>query len=177
MRSALSARAAETCYVGVGDKMTGIAYLTGDATAPVADGPKMICHICNDVGGWGKGFVVALSRRWPEPEAQYRAWYAQGESAGFRLGAIQLVDVGQSLKVVNMIAQRGIRAAGGVPPIRYDALRECLASLSNRAIELHASVHMPRIGCGLAGGSWDEIEAIVTATLVAAAIPVYVYDF
>jgi hypothetical protein len=32
---------------------------------------KLICHICNDLGGWGKGFVLALSRRWegPEPRA------------------------------------------------------------------------------------------------------------
>jgi len=157
--------------------MTSIAYLKGDATAPVADGPKVICHICNDVGGWGKGFVVAISKRWPEPEAQYRAWHAQGESAGFRLGAIQLVDVAPTLKVANMIAQRDIRATGGVPPIRYDALQECLTSLSSHAAMLGASVHMPRIGCGLAGGSWDEVEAIITATLVASAVPVHVYDF
>jgi len=157
--------------------MTGIAYCKGDATAPVADGTKIICHICNDVGGWGKGFVVAISKRWPQPEAQYRAWYAQGELAGFRLGAIQLVDAEPTLKVANMIAQRGIRPSAGVPPIRYDAVQECLASLANHAAELRASVHMPRIGCGLAGGSWDEIEALITATLVAAAVPVQVYDF
>jgi len=44
-----------------------IAYVMGDATAPKADGPKIIVHVCNDVGAWGRGFVVALSRRWPEP--------------------------------------------------------------------------------------------------------------
>lgn len=157
--------------------MTGIAYGKGDATAPVTDGPKIICHICNDAGGWGKGFVVAISKRWPQPEAQYRAWYAQGESGGFRLGAIQLVDVAPSLKVANMIAQHGIRPSAGVPPIRYDALRECLVSLADQAAELGATVHMPRIGCGLAGGSWDEVEAIIVATLVAAAVRVQVYDF
>jgi O-acetyl-ADP-ribose deacetylase (regulator of RNase III) len=157
--------------------MTGIAYCKGDATVPVADGPKIICHICNDAGGWGKGFVVAISKRWPQPEAEYRAWYARGESAGFRLGAVQLVDVEPTLKVANMIAQRGIWASAGVPPIRYDAVRECLAVLAEHAVQLGASIHMPRIGCGLAGGSWNEIEAIITATLVAAAVPVQVYDF
>jgi len=40
--------------------MTGITYRRGDATAPNADGSKIVCHVCNDVGGWGKGFVVAL---------------------------------------------------------------------------------------------------------------------
>jgi O-acetyl-ADP-ribose deacetylase (regulator of RNase III) len=157
--------------------MMSITYRKGDATAPVADGAKIICHVCNDVGGWGKGFVVALSKRWPEPEAQYRAWHRQGESGGFRLGAIQLVDVEPSLMVANMVAQHGVRPTGGVPPIRYDALRECLRALAERAASLDASVHMPRIGCGLAGGSWPAVEAIIDETLLAATVPVHVYDF
>jgi O-acetyl-ADP-ribose deacetylase (regulator of RNase III) len=156
--------------------MTGINYCKGDATAPVVEGPKVICHVCNDAGGWGKGFVVAISKRWLRPEAEYRAWFKQGEQAGFRLGAIQLVEVGPELSVANMVAQHGVRASAGVPPIRYDALRECLGSLADRARAVSASVHMPRIGCGLAGGSWPEVEAIVLATLCAAAVPVSVYD-
>ena len=157
--------------------MTSITYHKGDATAPLAGGTRVICHVCNDIGGWGKGFVVAISRRWPEPETRYREWHAKGESAGFRLGAIQLVDVEPGLIVANMVAQRGIRPSGGVPPIRYDALRECLGSLAGRATSLHASVHMPRIGCGLAGGTWPEVEHVISATLLAAAVPVHVYDF
>lgn len=37
--------------------MSGITYLKGDATAPQAKGVKLIVHVCNDLGGWGKGFV------------------------------------------------------------------------------------------------------------------------
>ncbi|MEO1228615.1 MAG: hypothetical protein AAFZ18_06900 [Myxococcota bacterium] len=44
------------------------------ATAPVGEGPKVIVHICNDTGGWGRGFVVGLSKRWSAPEAVYRRW-------------------------------------------------------------------------------------------------------
>jgi hypothetical protein len=40
-----------------------IAYHVGDATMPVGDGPKILVHICNNIGAWGRGFVVALSRR------------------------------------------------------------------------------------------------------------------
>jgi hypothetical protein len=36
---------------------------------------------------------------------------------------------------------------------------------------------MPRIGCGLAGGKWEKIEAIIDRTLLAAGIGVTVYDF
>ena len=55
--------------------MTTIEFMTGDATKPVGDGPKIIVHICNDIGGWGKGFVLAISKRWQEPEAAYRGWH------------------------------------------------------------------------------------------------------
>jgi hypothetical protein len=36
---------------------------------------------------------------------------------------------------------------------------------------------MPRIGCGLAGGTWDKIEPLIRETLCAAGVPVTVYDF
>lgn len=42
-------------------------YLTGDATAPGGTGTRIIAHVCNDIGHWGKGFVLAISKRWPEP--------------------------------------------------------------------------------------------------------------
>jgi O-acetyl-ADP-ribose deacetylase (regulator of RNase III) len=153
-----------------------ISYLKGDATAPVGEGPRIICHVCNDIGGWGKGFVLALSRRWPQPESEYRTWHKQGEAGGFALGAIQIVHVEFDVAVANMIAQHGVRPSGGVPPIRYDALRQCLSALAHRAKDAGASVHMPRIGCGLAGGTWPEVEGVIDKTLGAASIPVFVYD-
>ncbi|MBL8948209.1 MAG: Appr-1-p processing protein [Myxococcales bacterium] len=153
-----------------------ITYVGGDATAPRGEGKRIICHVCNDAGGWGRGFVVALSARWREPESRYRAWHAQGAAGDFRLGAIQVVEVDAEVSVANMIAQRGTRPKAGVPPIRYDALRECLVALAEHGSALGASVHMPRIGCGLAGGTWSEVEAIVTSTLCEAGLPVIVYD-
>ncbi len=71
--------------------MVSISYLKGDATVPVGRGNRVICHVCNDIGGWGRGFVLALSKRWKEPETQYRAWYKLGSTGGFRLGTIQYV--------------------------------------------------------------------------------------
>ena len=49
-----------------------INYLVGDATRPVGEGVKLIIHCCNDIGAWGAGFVVALSKRWEGPEKCYR---------------------------------------------------------------------------------------------------------
>ena len=35
--------------------MSTINYVKGDATAPSGNGPMIIAHICNDVGGWRRG--------------------------------------------------------------------------------------------------------------------------
>ena len=156
--------------------MAQIYYRTGDATQPTTPGTNIIAHICNDIGGWGKGFVMAISRRWPEPEKSYRTWFADNAPA-LELGAVQLVPVQSGLFVANMGAQRGTRSTAEGPPIRYAALRTCLQKLTEDARRLDAAVHMPRIGCGLAGGTWTEIEPIIADTLVAGEIAVHVYDF
>jgi hypothetical protein len=84
---------------------------------PRRGGNRIIAHVCNDVGAWGKGFVMALSARWSAPEEAYRAWYAGREDAGreendFALGRIQLVRVEPDLWVANMVGQHGIRTQG-----------------------------------------------------------------
>lgn len=164
-----------------------ITYLQGDATCPQAAGTKLIVHICNTLGGWGRGFVLALSKRWSQPEAMYRRWHREREpiqdatpgsivmtSGRFGLGETQLVMVGKGLAVVNMIAQEGMRTGSKGPPIRYGALEECLRLVNGYALSFNASVHMPRIGTGLAGGHWLQIEPILQRTLT---IPTFVYDF
>ncbi|MGX4734709.1 macro domain-containing protein [Kitasatospora griseola] len=154
-----------------------ISYLRGDATAPQGKGVRIVAHVCNDLGGWGRGFVLALSRRWPEPEVAYRRWHRERAGNDFGLGAVQLVQVEPYLWVANMVGQRGIRTgrSTGVP-VRYEAVDTALATLGGHARRLGASVHMPRIGCGLAGGRWERIEPLVTARLTARGTPVTVYD-
>jgi O-acetyl-ADP-ribose deacetylase (regulator of RNase III) len=156
--------------------VTPLRIIRGDATSPQAKGRKVIAHVCNDLGGWGKGFVLAISRRWPEPERDYRDWHRHRAGNDFGLGATRLVRVAPDMWVANMVGQRGMRRGSAGPPIRYDAVERCLAALADRAEELGASVHMPRIGCGLAGGTWDRIEPLVLRTLCARDIPVTVYD-
>ncbi len=156
--------------------MNRITYLTGDATAPQIAGPKIIVHICNDIGGWGAGFVLAISKRWKEPEAAYRQWYADRDHNDFALGAVQLVSVESELWIANMIGQRGIRRSStGRPPIRYDAVESCLEKVAQFAVKENSSIHMPRIGCGLAGGKWELIEPIIIKTCPST--DTYVYDF
>ncbi|MYQ39520.1 O-acetyl-ADP-ribose deacetylase (regulator of RNase III), contains Macro domain [Streptomyces sp. LamerLS-316] len=156
--------------------MPGITYVRGDATSPQGKGVKLIVHVCNDLGGWGKGFVLAVSRRWPGPEAAYRRWHRERAGNDFGLGAAQFVQVEPYVWVANVVGQRGIRTGSKGVPVRYEAIDAGLDKVAGKAAELGASVHMPRIGCGLAGGTWARVEPLVTGRLVARGIEVTVYD-
>jgi O-acetyl-ADP-ribose deacetylase (regulator of RNase III) len=142
-----------------------IEYVVGDATLPQGRGPRIIAHVCNDAGGWGKGFVLPLSRRWPGPETAYRSWYRERATSGFALGAVQFVPVDEDVLVANMIGQHGYRPSAGPPPVRYSAIGTALATLGEKALDLSATVHMPRIGCGLAGGRWELIDPLIVEEL------------
>jgi hypothetical protein len=128
----------------------------------------------NDIGAWGSGFVLAVSKRWPEPEQDYREWFTENPRPA--LGQVSLVRVEDDLWVANMIAQRGIRWIDGVPPIRYGALECCLEWVAEEALSLGASVHGPRFGSALAGGDWRRIEDIIQRELVNRGVDVTIYD-
>lgn len=152
-----------------------IIYVVGDATAPQGEGPKIIAHVCNDAGGWGKGFVLPLARRWPQTRTAYKTWYRDRETSGFALGAVQFVPAEDTLLVANMIGQHGYRPSN-TPPVRYEAISAALATVADRALQFRASVHMPQIGCGLAGGRWELVEPLIVEQLTRRGVPVTVYD-
>ena len=175
-----------------------IIFTKGDATKPIGTDVKIIVHVCNDIGSWGAGFVLAISKRWKQPEAQYRNWFKTNEGVEtetvkyvsaekisdktegklFALGNVQFVKVSADIWVANMIGQKGIsQDSSGRPPVRYEAIAEYLKKASSFAKSENASVHMPRIGSGLAGGNWDKIEEIIQRELVSKRVKTTVYDF
>lgn len=158
-----------------------ITYLEGDATQPQgAGGLKLIPHCCNNIGRWGAGFVVALSRRWPGPngpEAAYRKMYEDNKEDFHKLlGAAQFIPVEDDIQVVNIIGQRGLIGPDNPRPIDYQALECGFRAVGEFAWQNRASIHMPRVGCGLAGGSWARVQSIIHRCIPGGR-PVFVYDF
>lgn len=155
-------------------------YVVGDATYPRASGNKIVAHVVNDAGRWGAGFVLAISKRWPEPRASYVRWHGWHLRHGdgvpkFGLGEVQFVQVETDTWVANMVAQVGVGELNG-PPIRYDALHECLKKVAEFAKASQASVHAPRIGCGLAGGSWSRVGLLVEQDWCDEGVGTFIYD-
>lgn len=128
-----------------------IRYIAGDATEPQAR-PCVIAHVVNDLGAWGAGFVVPLGRKYPAAERAYRNTIPP-------LGTTQLVTVADGVTVANLCAQRGFPSSERPCALDYAALVLCLRELPTDAL-----IQMPRIGCGIAGGSWDRVSDILDAT-------------
>lgn len=85
-------------------------------------------------------------KKWKKPEIQYR------KIPNKELDIVQFVNVENNITIANMIAQKGVLSENNKKPINYGALRVCLAEVNDLAYKLGASIHMPRIGTGLAGG-------------------------
>ncbi len=73
-----------------------------------------------------------------------------------KLGETQLVNVADGVTVANLCAQHGFPSRERPCALDYDALTACLRALSG-------PVQMPRIGCGIAGGEWSKVAAILEA--------------
>jgi hypothetical protein len=163
-------RAAESKVQTKGD----LRFVTGDATEPHGDGPLILAHVVNDATpNWGAGFGKAVQQRWPIVQSRFRnAWF---NTAPKRLGEVFLSEADIQLKVCQLVCQHGYGASVR-PRLRYAALRDCLTALRDHALRDNASIHMPRIGTGEAGGSWGLVNALIDEVLCAAGLSVTVYD-
>ena len=147
-----------------------IKYVEGDATQPFGSGTKIIMHCCNDLGKWGKGFVVPLGKRFPGARELYlKPPQQEGGSVSFYVH-----DQDVELVVANIVGQRSVYPRGGVPPVRYEWLRAGFEKVRDFLQNVGGTVHCPRIGCGLAGGEWAKVEALLNEVL--GDYDVYVYD-
>lgn len=152
---------------GIVANKSQINYLKGDASLPLEE-QTLIIHVVNILGKWGKGFVLSLSKQFPFAKNEYVKWSKDKETFG--LGEVQFVCVDQQRAtfVANMLAQHGVRKndKDHTTYIDYDALRLCLRKVARFALINRLSIQMPKIGSGLAGGDWEEIEKIINEELI-----------
>lgn len=157
------------------------------------EGTALIAHVCNNINGWGAGFVVPLGKHFPDARRDY---VDKGlESTGHVLGQTEFVysEVDPRIIIANMIAQEGIgiKKVGDeyLPPIRYEALLKCMEEVRDLINEIKQKgsdryfgnkkieVFCPMFGCGLAGGDPAIIVAMMEAIWTLADINVNVFFF
>ena len=86
-----------------------INYVKGDATYPeklCPKGTKIIVHIVNDIGAWGAGFVLSLSKRWSNLKPDYQSHFR-----AYSLGDIYVSKTtDKGIFVVDLFGQHGIKS-------------------------------------------------------------------
>jgi O-acetyl-ADP-ribose deacetylase (regulator of RNase III) len=155
----------------------GLKFVSSDITELPPTGPVLVAHVVNDAAhAWGqRGVAKALARHYPRAASAFRSWTVASPD-NLRLGNVHLVDVGQERPVwiASMVAQRGYGPSLDTRLI-YHALATALEQVSDAAKRADASVHIPRIGAGQAGGRWDLIEQEIDRSLVRAGLDVTVH--
>lgn len=152
-----------------------IHYVDGDATLPRGQGPRLVAHIVNDrTPNWGGKFARALKSRWPAAQTSFQEW-AGTDRDRLHLGRSHIGDVSTGISVATMVAQRGYGPSTR-PRLSYTALKACLDAVADAAAERGASVHIPRIGAGMAGGNWGVVRELIDNALVSRGIDVTVYS-
>jgi O-acetyl-ADP-ribose deacetylase (regulator of RNase III) len=162
--------------------MAKISYATGDALIPqIQAGDRYIVHCVNCRGIMGAGIAAQIKRRWPIVYTLYDA-LLRVKTPLEVLGTIQVVDIFPGLKVCNLFGQydMGNTIVGDVtiPAVDYRAIHLGFAHLKKYIIDNGGgTIHMPRLGCGLAGGDWNHIEDILHQVFDNCDVEIMVYDF
>lgn len=152
-----------------------IRILHGNILEPRNGGQKIICQLVNDKAvTWGGGVARKTASRFPGAEAQFRQQLVHLPRSE-RLGKVIFTRANDEITVASLIAQKGY-GSSLFPRIRYAALKNCLDVVAQQAKEDGATVHMPRIGTGSAGGDWGTIEEMLDDIMVRSGLFVTVYD-
>ncbi len=152
-----------------------IRYVHGNALDPRGNGKRLVCQMVNDrARKWGGGVARRAAQKYPHAEREFARWLTS-QPLGERLGKVHFSSEMDGVVIASLIGQEGF-GKSSLPRIRYAALETCLKVVADYAKENDFSIHMPRIGTGASGGTWDAVEEIVDECLVAAGLTVTVYD-
>lgn len=124
----------------------------------------IIAHGCNCSNGFGSGVAKAIADKYPFVKESYHRNFNSPigvkELQPHLLGKIQLVTIyDDELYIANCFTQLdyGKDKKQYADPI---AIMESMERVSALAIALHLDVYAPKIGCGLGGLDWIEVEPI-----------------
>ena len=135
----------------------------------------VIFHICNNKGGWGKGFSSQLSKMYHKPYIDYKNAYLDNKLVLGTNIVTHFKHPERECIIVNMIAQDGYRSDSNPTPCKAKYVKECFNKfydeymigehLNHPAIKpehpLKVLYQMPKIGTGFGGVGWNSIEAIL----------------
>lgn len=117
----------------------------------------------NCLGLMGSGVALAIRNKWPKVYNEYRHFWSIFKNPKQELlGFSQTVEVSKfdELHVVNGFTQVTCGNDGKVYAT-LTAVEEVLQNTFAFADFKHLPIYLPRIGCGLGGLQWNDVEEIL----------------
>ncbi|WP_417837182.1 ImmA/IrrE family metallo-endopeptidase [Thalassospira tepidiphila] len=152
-----------------------VRYVHGSVLQPRGEGAKLVCQLVNDTAlKWGGGVARQAARVFDGAESDFGRWMCAIPMKD-RLGKVHFSKPLDDVYIASIVGQKGF-GRSSMPRIRYRAIEEALGSIRDFALMHEASIHMPQIGTGVAGGNWPVIEEMIERELVREGIPVWVYS-
>lgn len=135
----------------------------GNILEEVKDG--FILQQVNCQGVMASGIAKAIKDKWPVVYSEYMRTFKGAQEydhpASMFLGRVQIVNVTPWLAVINLYTQEGYGRTGD-RFTSYDALDTALIEVARLTEGLPSSLfHHPTIGCGLGGGNWKVVSALI----------------
>lgn len=128
-----------------------------------------ICHQVNCQGVMGSGIARQIRERWPVVYLNYKM-LCEDIKPELLIGKIQITD-----RVINIFSQDNY-GYDGRRYTSYDAFVEALLKFRNH-IPVGSTIGFPKnIGCGLGGGNWQIISAMIEEIL-GKYYEVYIYEY
>lgn len=140
----------------------------------------ILVHGCNTQGIMGAGFARSLRERYSDAYKAYRSTFSR---IGLHLGQLVLIGgipstllepplgeglveyrspmLPERLIIANAMTQDRLAQKPGEVVVSYPAIEEAFVKVRHLAEVTGLDVHFPLIGCGLAGGDWNEVSRLI----------------
>lgn len=138
---------------------------------------NVIVHGCNCFYTMGAGIAKQLADKWPDVLGVDKAYTTKGDI--LKLGKYTICFVASEdnplitrLQVINAYTQFQYGAPSHLkhvrPPVDYLAIEKVFTQLNKvygtkKGTYNNVRMGIPKIGAGLAGGDWEQIEKIINA--------------
>jgi O-acetyl-ADP-ribose deacetylase (regulator of RNase III) len=128
----------------------------------------IIVHQVNAQGVMGGGVAKVLKDRYPQMYRDYIDMigpaYTQRDGGRPYMGLCVWTQVAPDLWIASVVGQQFF-GRDKKRYTSYDALDEGFSKISAMAKPFGLDVHYPLIGCGLGGGDWSIVSAIINTRL------------
>lgn len=141
-----------------------IKYKKGDLIAAAKNGEvNVIAHQCNCFCNMGRGIAPLIAKAFPSAE---KADNDTRKGDEYKLGTYSVAyDAEYGVYIFNLYGQYGHwKRSDGKINTDYEALRRALRGMADLVFE-EDKIGLPKVGCGLGGGDWSIVSAIIDEEL------------